>query len=291
MHKAGFVNIIGLPNVGKSTLLNLLLGDNLSIVTPKPQTTRHRILGIYNDENTQIVFSDTPGFINEPHYQLHKVMNSFIEGTFKDADVVLYVAEPDIKNQEELSRFIGIKKIKCPIICIINKVDLSNQNKLDNTIEHINKSKIFKEVIPVSALYKFNTEKIIPLLTSLLPRHEPYYPKEDLSDRNMRFFVSEIIREKILSFYHKEIPYSTEVLTEEYKEKENITAIKAFIFVERESQKMIILGKNGEAIKKLGISARKDIEKFIDSKVYLDLTVKVLKNWRNDINILKKLGY
>lgn len=289
MHKSGFVNIIGFPNVGKSTILNALLGEKLVIVNPKAQTTRQRIFGIYNDEETQIVFSDTPGYIRDPKYMLQESMNTSVNDTFKDSDVIMYITEPEIRELGYLGE--KLKSIKKPLIIVINKADLSNVEKLNDFAEFLDKEFSPVRIITTSALHKFNVDKIIPIIKEFLPEHPPYFDKEELSDRNVRFFISEIIRENILTYYSKEIPYSSEVIVEEYKEAEKITRIKATIYVERESQKMIMLGKEGRAIKKLGTQSRLAIEKFIQQKVFLDLTVKVLKNWRSDTEILKKMGY
>jgi len=289
MHKAGFINIVGFPNVGKSTLLNALLGEKLVIVTPKMQTTRHRILGIYNDDETQIVFSDTPGYIETPYYALHKTMNDAVTHVFSDADALIFLTEPDIREFGVLGD--KIKNQSCPLFIFVNKADLSTAEKLQNYAEWLVKEFNTPHVYIISALHKFNTDRIVPLLKTILSEHPPYYPKDDISDRNLRFFIAEMIREQIFFLYKKEIPYSSEVLIEEYKELKEITKIKAYLFIERESQKMILLGKNGSAIKKLGIQSRKMIEDYIGQKVHLDLTVKVMKNWRNDTELLKKLGY
>ncbi len=288
-HKAGFVNIIGNPNVGKSTLMNALVGENLSIITSKAQTTRHRILGIVNDEHYQIVFSDLPGIL-KPHYKLQEKMLQFIEVALQDADVFIYMVEAgETKYQEEIVS--KIKKSNKPVIVLINKIDLSDQEKVRQLLEHW--SDIFKgsEIIPISALNRFNLERVRQVIIDLLPEGPPYYPKDELTDKHMRFFVAEIIREKILLNFKQEVPYSVEVVVDQYKEEPEITRIYAYIYVARESQKMIILGKQGRAIKKLGIDAREDIEKFIGRKVYLELTVKVLKDWRDNERQLKRLGY
>jgi GTPase len=289
MHKAGFVSILGLPNTGKSTLLNALLSEKLVIATPKAQTTRKRILGIYNDDDTQVVFSDTPGLISDPHYELHRRMNEMAEATFNDADVVIFLTEPEAPVDQTISE--KLNAIQGPLLLLINKADLSNTEKLNTYAEQLEKMFPKAHVKTISALHQFNTDRIIPFIKPFLPEHPPFFSKDELSDRDVRFFVSEIIREQILNQYFREIPYASEVVIDEYREEEAISRIRAIIYVERETQKMIILGKGGTAIKKLGTEARKNIEKFIGQKVYLDLTVKVLKNWRNDPSVLKKLGF
>ena len=265
-HKSGFVSIVGKPNVGKSTLMNQLLGERLSIVTPKAQTTRHRIKGILNAENYQVVFSDTPGIL-EPHYLLHKKMMDFVEAALADADVVLvindlseaYLEEPLVEQ---------LKKIKVPVIVVINKADLSSQNEINKLIHGWKKAIKPHAVIPVSALNNFNTDKIVEALLELLPESPPFFSKENLSDLTQRFFTAEIIREKIFLQFDKEIPYSVEVGIEEFKEDKSLIKIRAVIFVERSSQKGIIIGHKGEALKKVGTTARKDMEKFLGKKVF-----------------------
>jgi GTP-binding protein Era len=288
-HKAGFVNIIGNPNVGKSTLMNALVGENLSIITSKAQTTRHRIMGIVNDEDYQIVFSDLPGIL-KPNYKLQEKMLNFIGEALQDADIFLYMVEAgETRYDEEVLQ--KILKSKKPVVVVINKIDLSNQEDIQNQMLYW--EGVFKEseVIPVSALNGFNLIKIKNLIVDLLPENPPYYPKDELTDKHLRFFVAEIIREKILLNFKQEVPYSVEVVVDQYKEEPAITRISAYIYVSRESQKMIILGKQGKAIKKLGTDARMDIEKFIGQKVFLELTVKVLKDWRDNDRQLKRLGY
>jgi GTPase len=289
MHKAGFVSIIGFPNAGKSTLLNAILGEKLVIVTPKAQTTRKRTFGIYNDDEYQIVFCDTPGFIPDPRYELHKTMNNMVEDTFGDADVMIYITDPVIKETGELGE--KLRKISYPLLILINKADTTSADELNNVAAFLEKEFPSATVKTISALHGFNVDRIVPFLKQYMKEHPPYYPKDDLSDRDVRFFVSEIIREHLLLLYFKEIPYAAEVLINEYKESESISKIHSTIYVERETQKMILLGKGGSAIKKLGTQSRIAIEKFIGQKVYLDITVKVLKNWRNDAELLKKLGY
>ncbi|MGI6341842.1 MAG: GTPase Era [Bacteroidales bacterium] len=289
-HKAGFVNIIGLPNAGKSTLLNALMGEKMAIITPKPQTTRHRIIGILNEENYQIVFSDTPGIV-KPHNKLHEKMMSFVRGSLQDADIFIYLV--DFFKQEIDEEIIEkIKELKRPLFIAINKID-----KADATEVEQYKNKLISDfpcafVETISAKDEIGTAELIEKIVELLPHHAAFYPKDDsLSDRSMRFFVSEIIREKIFLNYRDEIPYATEVFIENYVEKEDIVVINAVIFVERETQKAILIGNNGKAIKKVGIESRKDIEEFIGSKVFLELVVKVSKNWRQDDQQLDRFGY
>jgi len=289
-HKAGFVNIIGNPNVGKSTLMNALVGEKLSIVTPKAQTTRHRILGIVNEEDYQIVFSDTPGILN-PAYELQESMMDFVKSAFDDADVIIYmveVGETQIKNEQFLKR---IKHSKEPVILLLNKIDLSNPKEVEERIQ------FWRDLVPnsfvyvISALEKFNVESVFYKIIELLPESPPFYPKDQLTDKPERFFVNEKIREKILTHYKKEIPYSVEVETESFVEEENIVRIRSVIMVERDTQKGIIIGHKGKAIKRVGAEARKDLEIFFDKKVYLELFVKVNKNWRSNKNQLKRFGY
>ena len=288
-HKAGFVNIIGKPNAGKSTLMNTLVGERLAIVTQKTQTTRHRILGIVNTEDHQIIFSDTPG-IFDPAYKLQESMMNSIRDTFQDADVFLIIQEVRDKNLDENL----INKIEAtgkPVILILNKIDLENQEKVKQNFELWKSRFSNAEIIPASALHNFNIDTINDKIQELLPESPAYYDKDSLTDRPLRFFVSEIIREKILLQYRKEIPYSVEVVIEEYKDTGELVRIRATIYVERESQRKILIGKEGNAIKGLGIDARQDIEKFIDQKIFLDLSVKVSKDWRDDDKKLKQFGY
>ncbi|MCF8218273.1 MAG: GTPase Era [Bacteroidales bacterium] len=288
-HKAGFVNIIGKPNAGKSTLMNTLVGERLAIVTQKAQTTRHRILGIVNTEEQQIIYSDTPG-IFDPAYKLQESMMNSIQSAFQDADVFLVIQEVRDKNlDEELIK--KIEETKKPVILVLNKIDLEKQEEVLNNIELWKTKFSNAEIIPASALHHFNIESINNKIKELLPESPAYYDKDSLTDRPLRFFISEIIREKILLQYRKEIPYSVEVVIEEYKEMADLVRIRATIYVERESQRKILIGKDGNAIKGLGIDARKDIEKFIDQKIFLDLSVKVSKDWRDDDNKLKRFGY
>ena len=288
-HKAGFVNIIGNPNVGKSTLMNALVGEKLSIITSKAQTTRHRIMGIVNGEDFQIIYSDLPGILT-PNYKLQEKMMKFIDNALKDADIFLYMVEVgETKYNEKIIE--KIKKSKIPTLILINKIDLSNQEKVEEQINYWSEVFVEAQVMPISAITSFNTEKVLQHIIDLLPENPPFYPKDELTDKTMRFFISEIIREKILLFYKQEIPYSVEVVVESYKESKAIIKIGTNIYVTRESQKMIILGKQGRAIKKVGIEARKDIEEFVGKQVYLELTVKVNKDWRDNSRQLKRFGY
>ncbi len=290
MHKAGFVNIIGYPNVGKSTLMNALVGEKLSIITSKAQTTRHRIMGIVNSDDFQIVYSDTPGIVKDPSYKMHEFMNSYIETALVDADIILLVIEAGqtFEHQEVIDR---ISKSKIPVIVVLNKIDLSNQDTVVEQIEHWKTSITNAEVIPVSALEKFNVESVFERILHYLPESPAYFSKDEFTDRSMRFFISEIIREKILLNYKKEIPYSVEVAVEEYKDEERIVRISANIYTSRETQKAIILGHQGKSIKKVGTQARLDMEEFIGKKVFLELTVKTTKDWRNNEKLLERFGY
>lgn len=289
-HKAGFVNIIGNPNVGKSTLMNALVGERLSIITSKAQTTRHRIMGIVNGEDFQIVYSDTPGML-KPNYKLQEKMMKFVDTAMVDADVVLFVTDINDPNEIPENYFNQLKSLSIPILHIINKLDTSKQEVLEEKIAFWKELLPNSEIIPASALKKFNTSYIFDRIIAVLPESAPYYEKDQLTDKSERFFVSEIIREKILLFYDKEVPYSVEIVVEDFKEKPEITVIRAVILVSRESQKPIIIGDGGRAIKKLGTEARKDIEKFLDKKVYLDLNVKVDPDWRDNELRLKRMGY
>ena len=289
-HKAGFVNIIGYPNVGKSTLMNALVGEKLSIITQKAQTTRHRIMGIVNDDEFQIVFSDIPGIVREPSYKMHEYMNKYIESAIVDADIMLLMTEPGLQFQEtDIIEKLSSSKIS--VIVIINKIDLANQVKVESELKYWAEKIPGCEVVPISALELFNINKVFDLIVDKLPESPAYYDKDAFTDRSMRFFVSEIIREKILLNYKKEIPYSTEVIVDEYKEDEKLIKISTTIFVNRETQKAILLGHQGNAIKKMATEARKDIEVFVGKKVFLETTVKVKKDWRDNENILKHFGY
>nr|NQU92615.1 GTPase Era [Bacteroidota bacterium] len=288
-HQAGFVNIVGNPNVGKSTLMNALVGERLSIMTSKSQTTRQRILGILNNTDYQIVFSDTPGIVR-PAYKLHESMLEEIRLALIDADIIMYVVE---FGESEMNPMVGdfLKESEIPLMIVINKIDLGDQEKVTGEIEAWKQKFPGAEVIPVSALHKFNIQTILNWITDHLPEHPAYYDKEDLSDRNVRFFVAEMIREHILIQYRKEIPYSVEVIVDTYEESEKIDKIHALIFVTRESQRKILIGKNGNAIKNLGISARLEMEKFLQKKVFLEMSVKVEKDWRDSKLALGRFGY
>jgi GTP-binding protein Era len=290
MHKSGFVNIIGNPNVGKSTLMNVLLGEKLSIVTSKAQTTRHRILGIVNTEEYQIIYSDTPGIL-KPHYKMQEAMMGFVKTAIDDADMILYVTdviETIDKNQEYITK---VNNSQVPVILVINKIDLCKNEGLPQLIETWKGLMPRAEIVPVSALEKFNVENLFNGIIELLPEGPAYFAKDALTDRSERFFVSEIIREKVFLNYKKEIPYSVEVLVELFKEDDNIIHIKAVIIVSRDSQKGIIIGKGGLALKKTGTRARLDMEKFFGKKVFLELFVKVEKDWRDSNRLLKEFGY
>lgn len=289
-HKAGFVNIIGKPNVGKSTLMNALLGEKLSIISSKAQTTRHRILGIMNEEGYQIVFSDTPGML-KPKYELHKSMMGFVNLSLEDADVIVFVTDL-FETDEDIQDIIHkINDSGVPVLLVINKIDLNKEEKLQEVTEYWTQRINATEVIPVSALENFNLQKIMQEIQDRLPVHPPFYDKEELSDRPERFFASEIIREKIFTQYKKEIPYSTEVRIEDFEESEKLIRIRALIFVERQSQKGIIIGDKGKALKKVGTEARIEMETFFGKKVFLETFVKVEENWRKSKNKLKKFGY
>ena len=290
MHKSGFINIIGNPNVGKSTLMNNLVGEKLSIITSKAQTTRHRILGIVNGDNFQLIFSDTPGII-KPSYELQDSMMDFVKSALEDADVILYMVEIGEKSIKDTEVHNKIQSAKVPTIILLNKIDLSNQEDLENQINIWSNKYPNTEIYPISALNNFNTEKVINRIIELIPESPPYFPKDQLTDKPERFFVNEKLREKILLYYNKEIPYSVEVQTEEFKEEESIIKIRSLILVERESQKGIIIGHKGVALKKIGTKARIDLEKFFGKKVFIELHVKVSKNWRSNPNQLKKFGY
>ena len=290
MHKSGFINIIGNPNVGKSTLMNNLVGEKLSIITSKAQTTRHRILGIVNGDNFQLIFSDTPGII-KPSYELQDSMMDFVKSALEDADVILYMVEIGEKSIKDPDVHNKIQSTKTPTIILLNKIDLSNQEDLENQINIWSKKYPNTELYPISALNNFNTEKVINRIIELIPESPPYFPKDQLTDKPERFFVNEKLREKILLYYDKEIPYSVEVQTEEFKEQESIIKIRSLILVERESQKGIIIGHKGVALKKIGSKARIDLEKFFGKKIFIELHVKVSKNWRSNSNELRKFGY
>ena len=290
-HKAGFVNIVGLPNVGKSTLMNRLTGERLAIMSPKAQTTRGRLIGIVNEDDFQIVFSDTPGYINEPAYALQKSMNGFVEEAFEDADVLLFITDKYQKVEEQEALIAYCNKTKLPTIVLLNKVDLCKNDELQKLQSQWEKLIPNSRFLAISAKENFNVAGVVQLILEYLPESPSYYDKETLTDKNTRYFVSEIVREKIFLQYEKEIPYSCEVVVEDYKETETLDKIRCIIFVERDSQKNILIGAKGTAINKLGIEARKEIEAFLDKKVYLDLFVKVRANWRNNEQDLRRFGY
>ena len=289
-HKAGYVNIIGNPNVGKSTLMNALVGERLSIITSKAQTTRHRILGIVNDKQHQIVFSDTPGVMN-PAYKLQKNMMDFVHGAFQDADILLYMVETGEKGLKDEKLFERLKNTDLPILLLLNKIDRVEQDFVKEQILFWKELLPNAEIHPISALNKFNLDLVMVRIKALLPLSPPYFEKDALTDKSERFFVSETIREKILKYYKKEIPYSVEIEVEEFFDEEDIIKIRAIIFVARESQKGIIIGHKGRALKKVGTLARRDMEAFFQKKIFLDLYVKVNKDWRDDDKQLKRFGY
>lgn len=290
MHKAGFVNIVGNPNVGKSTLMNLLVGERISIATFKAQTTRHRIMGIINSDDAQIVFSDTPGVL-KPNYKLQESMLAFSESALQDADVLLYVTDvvekPD-KNSEFLQK---VSKMDVPVLVLINKIDLSNQAELELLVAAWHEQLPHAEIFPISAMAKFNVDHVLNRIKELLPDSPPYFDKDQWTDKPARFFVTEIIREKILLYYDKEIPYAVEAVVERFEETENRIRISAVLYVERESQKGIIIGHRGVALKKVSTEARKTLEKFFAKNIYLEIFVKVDKDWRNSSKRLEAYGY
>ena len=289
-HKAGFVNIIGNPNVGKSTLMNALVGQKLSIITNKAQTTRHRIIGILNEKDYQIVFSDTPGVI-KPAYKLQENMMNFVHSAFKDADVLVYMVEVGEKGLKDENLYNRIKETKLPLMLLLNKIDLAEQDEVMDAIEFWEKELPNAMILPISALNGFNMNEIVAKIVDKIPDSPPYYDKDAITDKSERFFIEEIIREKILKHYKKEIPYSVEIEVEEFFEEEEIIRIRAIIYVLRESQKGILIGHKGLGLKRIGSEARKDIEKMLDKKVFLATPIKVNKNWRNDDRQLKKFGY
>ena len=290
MHKAGFVNIVGNPNVGKSTLMNRLVGEKISIITSKSQTTRHRIKGIVNTDDYQIVFSDTPGVV-KPSYKMQEYMLEFSKSALVDADIILYVTDV-VENIEKNLDFIDkVTKSDIPVLLVINKIDLTTQEKLEALFDKWKSLIPRAEIFPLSATENFNVDNLYKRIVELLPEGEPFFPKDELTDLPSRFFVNEIIREKILQYYDKEVPYSVEVEVEEFKEDDKRINIMAVIYVERSSQKGIIIGSQGEALKKVGTQARLDIEAFFGKKVFLNLYVKVLKDWRNKDSELKNFGY
>lgn len=289
-HKSGFVNIIGNPNVGKSTLMNRLVGERISIITSKAQTTRHRILGIVNTDDMQIVYSDTPGVL-QPNYKLQQSMLNFSQSALNDADVLLYVTDVIEKIDKNEGFLQKVQQAQCPVLLLINKIDLIDQSELEKLVAQWHELLPKAEIIPLSALSKFNVEPIKKRVIALLPDSPPYFEKDALTDRPARFFVTEIIREKILLYYQKEIPYATEVIVEMFDESADKIHIKAVIIVERNTQKGIIIGHQGQALKKVGMMARKDMELFFEKKIFLEMFVKVEKDWRNRDNMLKTFGY
>jgi GTP-binding protein Era len=287
--KSGFVSIIGKPNVGKSTLLNALLGEKLSIISEKVQTTRHRIKGILNNPNYQIVFSDTPGII-DPKYKLQGNMMKFVNESLQDAELIVFVTDFDIRNEDE-AIFERLKLIKTPMICLLNKIDGVNQDQLNVKIAFWNDMKLFKEIIPISALNKFNIDALLKSILSYMPEGAPYYEQDQLTDKSERFVAAEIIREKIMVRYKEEIPYSVQVEIELFKEEKDIIHIHALIYVMRDSQKVILIGKGGSALKNVGIAARRDLELFFKKKIFLKTFVKVKEDWRDNSRTLKEFGY
>ncbi|MCQ2064801.1 MAG: GTPase Era [Bacteroidaceae bacterium] len=290
MHKAGFVNIVGNPNVGKSTLMNLLVGEHISIATFKAQTTRHRIMGIVNTPETQIVFSDTPGVL-KPNYKLQESMLAFSESALVDADVLLYmtdVIEKADKNQDFLDK---VSRLKVPVLVIINKIDLTDQESLEKLVQLWHERLPEAEIIPISAANGFGAQTVLNRVNELIPECPPYFDKDQLTDKPARFFVSEIVREKILLHYDKEIPYSVEVAVEQFKENSSRILINCVIYVERESQKGILIGHEGQALKRVAIEARKDLEKFFGKKIFMEILVKVDKDWRSSTRELRNFGY
>lgn len=289
-HKSGFVNIVGNPNVGKSTLMNRLVGERLSIITSKAQTTRHRIMGIVNTDNMQIVYSDTPGVLR-PNYKLQESMLHFSESALGDADVLLYVTDV-VETVDKHEAFLEkVKKMTCPVLLLINKIDQTNQPELEKLVAYWTELLPDAEIIPISALSNFNIDCVKRRVEELMPESPPYFEKDALTDKPARFFVTEIIREKILLYYQKEIPYAVEVVVELFQEESDLIRMKALIIVERESQKGIVIGHRGQALKKVGAMARNDIERFFGKKVFLEMFVKVEKDWRNRDKMLKNFGY
>ena len=289
-HKAGFVNIIGNPNVGKSTLMNTLVGEKLSIITSKAQTTRHRIMGIVSGENFQVVYSDTPGII-EPHYKLHQKMVRFIDSALEDADVILYVTDMKEKSDKHEGYIEKLRNTDVPVILIVNKIDISRDQEVEEVMERWKSLLPKADIMPASALKGHNLIAVFDRILELLPENPPYYSKDTLTDKPEKFFVSEIVREKIFKHYRKEIPYSTDVQVEEFKDEENILRIRAVIFVLRKSQKGILIGDKGKALKKVGMHAREDLEAIYEKKVYLELFVKIQQDWRDKDGFLRSSGY
>ena len=289
-HRSGFVNIVGNPNVGKSTLMNLLVGERISIITSKAQTTRHRIMGIVNTPEMQIVYSDTPGVLR-PNYKLQQEMREFSESALGDADVLVYVTDVVEKADKNADFLARVSRMECPVFLVINKIDLSNQEALEKLVEEWRNILPKAEILPLSATNNFNVGLLQKRIESLIPPSPPYFEKDALTDKPARFFVTEIIREKILLYYQKEIPYAAEVVVEEFKEEKTIIRIKSLIIVERNSQKGIIIGPKGAAIKRVGSMARRDLERFFGKKIFLEIFVKVEKDWRNRDNLLRAFGY
>ena len=289
-HRSGFVNIVGNPNVGKSTLMNLLVGERISIITSKAQTTRHRIMGIVNTPEMQIVYSDTPGVLR-PNYKLQQEMREFSESALGDADVLVYVTDVVEKADKNADFLARVSRMECPILLVINKIDLSNQEALEKLVEEWRNILPKAEIHSLSATNNFNVGLLQKRIESLIPPSPPYFEKDALTDKPARFFVTEIIREKILLYYQKEIPYAAEVVVEEFKEEKTIIRIKSLIIVERNSQKGIIIGPKGAAIKRVGSMARRDLERFFGKKIFLEIFVKVEKDWRNRDNLLRAFGY
>ncbi|CEN35676.1 GTPase Era [Capnocytophaga cynodegmi] len=290
MHKSGFVNIIGNPNVGKSTLMNAFVGERLSIITSKAQTTRHRIFGIVSGDDFQIVFSDTPGII-KPAYELQHSMMDFVKSALEDADILIYMVEVGEKQLKDEAFFAKINKMNVPILLLINKIDKSSQEELENQVAYWKEQVPKAEIFPISALEGFQTAEVFNRIVELLPESPPFFPKDQLTDKPERFFVNEIIREKILLNYKKEIPYAVEVETEAFAESEQIIHIRSVIMVERETQKGIIIGHKGEALKKVGTQARADLEKFFGKQIHIEIFVKVNKDWRSNTRQLRRFGY
>ncbi|MDH8702325.1 GTP-binding protein Era [Dysgonomonadaceae bacterium PH5-43] len=290
-HKSGFVNIVGNPNVGKSTLMNLLVGEKISIITSKAQTTRHRIMGIVNTDDMQVVYSDTPGVLR-PNYKLQENMLNFSESALNDADVLVYVTDVIEKIDKNNFFLQKVAKVESPLFLVINKIDLlSGQKDLEKKVDEWKEIFPKAEIVPISATNKFNVDYLKKRIETLIPESPPYFDKDAMTDKPARFFVTEIIREKIFLYYQKEVPYSTEVIVELFKEAEELIHIKAVVIVERNSQKGIIIGDKGQALKKVGSMARKDIERFFDKKVFLEIFVKVEKDWRSRDNMLRSFGY
>ncbi|MDR2627871.1 MAG: GTPase Era [Dysgonamonadaceae bacterium] len=290
LHRSGFVNIVGNPNVGKSTLMNLLVGEKVSIITSKAQTTRHRIMGIVNTPEMQIVYSDTPGVLR-PSYKLQESMLGFSESALGDADVLLYVTDVVEKTDKNDFFLQKVQQLKSPVLLLINKIDLTNPKALETLVSQWHEKLPLAEILPISALNRFNIDPIKKRIEAWIPESPPYFEKDALTDKPARFFVTEIIREKILLYYQQEIPYAVEVVVEQFKEEENLIRIKTLIVVERDTQKGIIIGHQGQALKKVGTMARKDLERFFEKKIFLEIYVKVEADWRNREKLLKSFGY